>query len=359
MPVPWLNGKGAEGDVAVASRAELVRNFSFVPFPETADNDQRERVRTLIRQASQNGLDAGRGGWFAVEGLDIEICRQLAERWLTEPDLPADAAGKDVWLSGNGEAAVLVNHREHLSIRACKAGFDLSGAVARAEQWLVALNLSTMIAFVPELGYITSCPKRQGSGLSLSVILHLPGLLLRDRTEALPRAAKQMRIQIGGAFGGGERVGGGFFEFAWQANGERQGAILVAAAEKVIRQLIDSERRARRELRFNDRERLLDYVGRAYGILRYAARLRESEMIGLVSGLRLGCRLGLLPRLSATEVEGWPVLLRDRHLQAQPEDASSPTRNGCERRALLIKRHLRQAEPGGVEPSQRQWQEQV
>ncbi len=47
----WMEGKGPDSDVVISSRVRLARNVAGIPFPHVMDNEQAERVITLVTGA--------------------------------------------------------------------------------------------------------------------------------------------------------------------------------------------------------------------------------------------------------------------------------------------------------------------
>ena len=72
---------------------------------------------------------------------------------------------------------------------------------------------------------------------------------------------------------------------------------LVDHLDRIVRQVIQYETRARRVLLRDARAVTEDKVWRAYGLLRYAQSLPFEELMNLLSGVRLGVSLKLLPGL--------------------------------------------------------------
>ena len=70
---------------------------------------------------------------------------------------------------------------------------------------------SSTSAFHPRFGYLTACPTNVGTGIRVSVMLHLPALKLTGEIEKVFRAAKDMRLAVRGLYGEGTEATGDFY----------------------------------------------------------------------------------------------------------------------------------------------------
>jgi len=61
-----------------------------------------------------------------------------------------------------------------------------------------ALDEQVEFEFHPQYGYLTACPTNVGTGIRVSVMLHLPGLKLTNELEKVGQAAKDLKT--GGAW---------------------------------------------------------------------------------------------------------------------------------------------------------------
>ncbi len=61
-----------------------------------------------------------------------------------------------------------------------------------------ALEAKVDYAFSPRWGYLTACPTNLGTGIRLSVMMHLPALKLSNEIERVRRAAKDLHLAVRG-----------------------------------------------------------------------------------------------------------------------------------------------------------------
>ena len=91
--------------------------------------------------------------------------------------------------------------------------------------------------------------------------------------------------------------------------------------EDFIKQVIESEMKARRKLIADHPQKLLNHISRAYGNLKYSCLLSEDEATELLYTLRTGTELSLFNHIQADEVNRLLIMSGDAHLQNSLEAA--------------------------------------
>ncbi|MES4791801.1 MAG: hypothetical protein C4321_01390, partial [Chloroflexota bacterium] len=152
-------------------------------------------------------------------------------------------------------------------------------------------------AYHPEFGYLTSCPTNVGTGLRASVLIHLPGLVLTKEIGRVLQGINQVGLTFRGLYGEGSEVVGNFFQISNQTTLGKSEEDLIDHLQKIVGQVIQYEAQARAVLLRDAPTVIEDKIWRAYGLLRYARSLSFEEVMNLLSGLRLGASLKLLPGL--------------------------------------------------------------
>ena len=117
-------------------------------------------------------------------------------------------------------------------------------------------------AFGRRWGYLTACPTNVGTGIRVSVMLHLPGLKLTGEIERVRRAAKDMHLAVRGFYGEGTDSIGDLFQVSNQTTlGRSEEQILIDFQDTILPQVIDFERRARQALAKDLKKRGFRFCG--------------------------------------------------------------------------------------------------
>jgi protein arginine kinase len=338
QPVAWLSPEAPESPIAISSRIRLARNLEQFPFPGQASPEQRDQVLELIQKA----LPACGMPWcLQAELSELEDLERniLVERRLISEELCLGGNASAVAVNEDETISLTINEQDHLRLQVILPGLQLRQAWQQLDSLDARLGQQLNLAFDETLGFLSPSPSNLGTGLRASVMLHLPALAILDQLTPITRAATELGLAIRGLFGEGSRAIGGYYQISNQTTLGLSEDEILSRLETIINRLIWSEKNARFQLVRTNRERVYDYVGRAYGLLRYASSMPSEEALEHLSALNLGVCLGLFPRLTLPMLMPMLVFLQAGHLQAMAGgDLTSSERNT--RRAQILRREL-------------------
>jgi protein arginine kinase len=177
------------------------------------------------------------------------------------------------------------------------------------------LSKSLEFAFDPTFGYLTSCPTNTGTGMRASVLIHLPGLALTREIEKVISEISRLRFVVRGFYGEGSDVWGNLFQVSNQSTLGQSEEEIMESLETVTRQIIEYEESARTRLFNEAKDQIEDKIWRAYGILKYARTLASEEVLNMLSAIRLGIGMGVVSKVSVSQVNEILALTQPAHLQ--------------------------------------------
>ena len=215
-----------------------------------------------------------------------------------------------------GSLGIMVNEEDHLRVQGLYSGLSLEAAWGGVGTLDAELAQRLAFAFHPEFGYLTSCPTNVGTGLRASVLIHLPGLVLTKEINKVLQSLVQVGLTFRGLYGEGSEVVGNFFQLSNQTTLGKSESELLDHLAKIVRQVIGYEEQARQVLLRDAPGVIEDKVWRAYGLLRYARSLSFEETMNLLSGVRLGVGLGLIPDVGMYTLNKVLVFTQPAHLSA-------------------------------------------
>lgn len=317
----WLDASGPDSDIVLSTRVRLARNLQGYAFgPRSRVNDRRAVLRRVTRTAARVDLLA-EANVHPLADLDPGTRRILLERRLISQDLlgersetgPQRAAA--VVLSTREPVSVMVNEEDHLRLQVLVSGLALEAAWSLVDRLDEDLGQELPYAYDHELGFLTSCPTNVGTGLRASVLIHLPGLVLTKEIGRVLRGLSQVGLTFRGLYGEGSEVVGNFFQVSNQTTLGKTEEDLVDHLDRMVRQVIEYERRERRVLLRDAYQVTEDKIWRAYGLLRYARSISFEEMMNLLSGVRLGAALKLLPGLRVYSLNKIMIFAQSAHLE--------------------------------------------
>ncbi|NUQ34457.1 MAG: protein arginine kinase [Planctomycetaceae bacterium] len=335
----WLQGRGADSDVVISSRIRLARNIRGFNFPIKMTEKQKAEVVELVAEAIRGR--ALRLDLNSSSSIDRAL---LVERHLISKEL-ANGDGARSVIFGRGEmVSIMVNEEDHLRIQCIKSGFDLDRIWARLSRIDRLLERQLPIAFDDKVGYLTACPTNVGTGMRVSVMLHLPCLTMKEHIRKVQRACDSMNLALRGLYGEGTQALGDFYQISNQATLGKSEEQTVAAIKQVMPVVIKYERGMREALLKEDKAFLEDRVERALATLRAARQINVEEMMQHMSMVRLGLRCGLIPPagLGIHELNELFLLCQPAHLQKHERRSLTPEERNV-LRADIIRNRLSQA----------------
>ena len=312
----WLRGEGPMHDVVISCRVRLARNLASMPFLSACSADQQ---RQITRQLQQEILDAGLASDIFYVDMDAasQMDRQLlVERHLISRQHAEAQHPRGVAVSGDESVAIMVNEEDHLRIQVLRCGLQLDRAVEEMNRIDDKLEEHLDYAFHSRYGYLTACPTNVGTGLRVSVMLHLPALKMSGKIEQAFRAAKDMKLAIRGLYGEGTEASGDFFQVSNQTTlGKEEGQIVEEFVKSTIPQFIQYEARARKGLLAKDPVAIDDKAYRSVSLLRSARTISSEETMYLLSLVRLGVNTGRITDVDIRAINELFLLTQPAHLQ--------------------------------------------
>ncbi|MCH8878901.1 MAG: protein arginine kinase [Planctomycetes bacterium] len=312
----WLSGTGPMNDIVISSRIRLARNLAGFPFLTKSDTGQRNEIYRLLYDRVMH-TDLGCRILFVDIEEAPELDRQvLVERHLISRQHAEGEGSRGVAVSDKETLALMVNEEDHLRIQVLGSGFRLEQLWERIDKLDDILQQQLDFAFHEQYGFLTACPTNVGTGIRVSVMLHLPALKLAGELEKVSRAAKNMRLAVRGLHGEGTEATGDFYQISNQTTlGKSEKDIIAEFCSIVIPKIVDYERMARQALLKERPTALDDKIWRAYGTLENARTLSTEETLYLLSHLRMGIHLGRLETIPLQTINDLFIKAQPAHLQ--------------------------------------------
>ena len=316
----WMDADGPFADIVLSTRVRLARNLREFRFGIRSDAVERRDIFGIAREAAGETRLLGGGGVLEMERLGDNDRRLLLERHMVSRELVGEegagpAAHSALLLAESDALGVMVNEEDHLRLQSLVGGFRLRDAWQLVDRLDEELGSRLRYAYHPEFGYLTSCPTNVGTGLRASVLVHLPGLVLTQEIGRVLQGIAQVGLTFRGLYGEGSEVVGNFFQISNQTTLGKSEEELIDHLQTVVEQVIQYERQARSILVRDAPTVIEDKVWRAYGLLRYAHSIAFEEMMNLLSGIRLGSGLKLLPGLRVYTLNQIMILTQSAHLE--------------------------------------------
>ncbi len=334
-PSELTDSASSKTAIVLMTRIRLARNLDGRPFPGRAKAAQRTQVLEACRAAVVAASPMKRAASAVVDELS-ELDRQmLVERHLISRELSGSSGQAGVVINREQTVSVMINEEDHLRLQVLRSGLQLKKAWAAIDGLDSELEERLDFAFSPTLGYLTACPTNLGTGMRASAMMHLPALVISGQMERVVRAVNQLGLVVRGLFGEGSDASGSIFQISNQTTlGETEEQILQRLGS-VLNTINEHELNARAKLLETDAHKLLDKIGRAYGILQYSHLLSSSEAMNLLSLLRLGIDLGVFPAVARAVIDRLLIECQPGHLQHAAKGRFEPGQRDVLRAGVL------------------------
>jgi len=263
--------------------------------PEIGKNVEK-KISEVLRSIE---VDQGKLNYLPLCDLSTIETRVLIEKHLISPNFAECNPTRGVALTDDHRVSVMVNEEDHLRIQVLLPGSDLEKALRIAGDIDDKLEQNIDIAYKENFGYLTSCPTNVGTGLRVSVMMHLPALVINGEIQQVIGALTHVGLAVRGMFGEGSRAIGNVFQISNQVTLGKSEEDTLTHLKAVSGQIVEREMQARKILESEALLNLEDKVWRARGILKNARLLTSEETISLLSQDRIGIDMGIVPEIKA------------------------------------------------------------
>ena len=307
----WTEGSGECPEIVLSSRIRLARNLDDYLFT-TNNKAELEEVLKNVEEAINNinGLT-----FYRLEDLNDLERKVLVEKHLISPGHGKFSANKGLAVDDEALVSIMINEEDHLRIQCFGSGLDLSGLWEKCSVIDDQLEEKIDFAYNEKYGYLTTCPTNLGTGLRVSVMMHLPALTLTNQISYVLSQLSKVGVAVRGIFGEGTEALGNLYQISNQISLGLSESEIIANINLIVKRLVDQEQKAREYLLKNSGLVIEDKAKRAYGILTNAKIISSEEAFSLISDLRLGKALGLIDNLNLKQINELFLFCQPAYIQ--------------------------------------------
>ncbi len=288
----WFDGSGPLADIVISSRIRLARNLAGYKFLSRCSDTEKSEILEKLRDIMMS-LDLGDKVFY----VSVDKAPPLNKHFLVERHLISrhHAFGKGprgVVIAEREFFTAMINEEDHLRIQVLKAGCQISQCAQQINRIDDMIEKKVDFAFSPRYGFLTACPTNVGTGIRVSVMLHLPALKITGQIDKFFNAAKDLNLAVRGLFGEGTEAASDLYQLSNQATLGISEADVVSRFEgTIIPEIIEYENAARSQLLSKQSDVLDDKISRAMALLQNAHLISSQEALFLLSHLRLGINM--------------------------------------------------------------------
>ena len=311
----WIRGNGPDSDVVISSRLRLARNINGFPFASRATAGDFQNIVKLAIDAASEVLPKDSFDVLNFPDYSRDDAIFLCERQLVSREFAENFVPRALVVDKNEEFALMINEEDHLLFQMAASGLTLRKLWSEINELDDLFGQKLDYSFDEEFGYLTADPANVGTGLHLSVMLHLPALVETKEISRAMRSFAKINLAAGCAFGAEGRGYGEFFQIANQATLGKSEETMIDRMKGIVDSVLNYERQARAAILEKNRDGILDRCYRALGTLQSARLASLEETMQCLSSLRLGVELKLLPEINGALVDELIQRVQPAHLK--------------------------------------------
>ncbi len=292
----WYENVSKDSDIVISSRIRYARNIAYHKFVHLLDNKQLKEIVDIV----SSNIDKELYSILNMEDIDDITQNSLREKHLISKEFVNNKNGALI-INKDNSLVCMINEEDHLRIQAFEAGFDIDKCYKKLT--VFTNNLSKKICFMKneKYGYLTSCPTNVGSGMRVSVMLHLPALKNIGTLQSILEQVNNIGFSVRGLYGENTEAMGDIYQISNRKTLGFSDKEIIDNLKLVITYIIEAERKARSVLK--ERINFEDRVYRAYGILKSARVISNIEAMKLLSDLRLGVSSNIINEIELKKVQ--------------------------------------------------------
>ncbi|MBN2456329.1 MAG: protein arginine kinase [Sedimentisphaerales bacterium] len=288
----WFSGSGPLADVVISSRIRLARNLAGHKFLTRCTVKEKSEILENLRDVIMSLQLGEKIFYISVDKAPALDRHFMVERHLISRHHAFGKGPRGVVIAQGEFFTAMINEEDHLRIQVLKGGSQLSKCAEHINRIDNMIEKKVEFAFSSRYGYLTACPTNLGTGIRVSVMLHLPALKITGQIEKFLNAAKDMNLAVRGLFGEGTEAAGDFYQLSNHATlGVSETDIVHQFEDMIIPEIVEYENAARKQLLSNQADILDDKISRAMALLKNARLISSQEALFLLSHLRLGLNI--------------------------------------------------------------------
>ena len=309
----WYLQSGKESDVVVSSRIRLARNIIEYPFETRCSKKENEEIVNKIKEVLPSigyGLKI-----LKLKDMDDITKMSLVEKRLVSPDFVMNKNDIGaIAINEEENICIMINEEDHLRLQVFAPGFEIEELLKLMVEIDTKFGKALNYAYNDKYGYLTACPTNVGTGMRVSVMVHLPALTKTGNIQKVLHIINNFGMNIRGIYGEGSKAAGDMYQISNKQTLGVSEEEIINNMKIIVEKIIEQERLARKYLAKHSIE-LEDKVYRSFGIISNCKKISSEEAREILSDIKLGTDLGIIKELDDLKVKKLYLYTKPANLQ--------------------------------------------
>ena len=278
----WYNTQGPLCDHVLYSRVRYIRNIAKQGFYHLIDQKRGADVRAKLDAIlTKSGFHSE----SVAPGVSAQMLSLFEKQFVTRDFVYSDKP-RALYLNEPCNMIASLGGDNYISISSVVSGASVLEArnMAAGAEELIDREIS--FAYLEGIGYLSPNPADCGSGLELSSCLYLPSLRLSGSFSSLAHSLSLGGISLYPMLAGQENAGD-LYVMSYIPHYLSDEGAATRHFNDTLLSLVEKEKARLGIISKDNDKNIFDAARRALGTLLYCASLSESEMLSLISEIRL------------------------------------------------------------------------
>ena len=281
-------------DVVLTTRIRLARNVKGYNFTNNMIDKQKQELLDYIKDRLGNSYNV-----LELNNMDDVTKKSLVETHIISKELLLNN-NTAIIVDEKNKITTMLNEEDHFRIQALENAFNIDKAYENIKKVDVDFSSKIEYAYNDDYGYITACPTCLGTGMRVSVMLHLPALEKIGALEKIFNEISGLGIAIRGIYGENTSGEGSIFQISNQKTLGIEEEQIIEQVKQVTKYIVKQERKAREIIK--TKLEVKDEIMRSLGVAKYSILMTKKEAMQILSNIRLGINMDIISDISLDKI---------------------------------------------------------
>lgn len=294
---PFLNDETVIKSTTI-SLSRNVAGYKFLPKASISEmQDVLDSVSEKIHQEFGSTYE-----YYEPEFRDPFLGDIWAEQQITSNSFENKDCPRGLFVAKSNDVAIVINDINHLKLQIREKGLRPERCWSLINEIDDIVESRVEYAFSPQFGYLTTNLQDAGTGMKVSIEMHLPALAMQGKIGDLYDFSEAKDLDISGCRSDCDPEGD-LFRISNNITIGRSEPEIVEEINKIAIKIAQFERQTRKLLVCEQHDTLVNSTLRALGLLKYSQMINFIEAANLLSKVKLGILTGTIENISIEEID--------------------------------------------------------